>query len=109
MARASAADAALTAQAILAVGSKAFAERGYADVSLDEVAASASVTRGAVYHHYGSKRGLFAAVASALQGDVASAVVAGAQNAGAGADAQLRAGSHAFLDAVTTGAAARVL
>lgn len=40
-----------------------YADRGHAQVSLDDVARAANVTRGAVYHHYGSRTGLFAAVA----------------------------------------------
>lgn len=35
------------------------ADTGYDHLSLEDVAAAASVTRGAVYHHFGSKKGLF--------------------------------------------------
>lgn len=86
-----------------------FAERGFAEVSLDDVAAAAGVTRGAVYHHYRSKSGLFGAVAAQLQAGVAEAVVAAAEEAGDLPGEQLRAGCHAFLDAITAGPAARIL
>ncbi|MFD2796083.1 TetR/AcrR family transcriptional regulator [Promicromonospora vindobonensis] len=109
MPRASAADAARTARKILASATDLLAARGFAQVSLDDVARVAGVTRGAVYHHYGSKAGLFRAVASRLQSDVAEAVVVAAQRAGADPRAQLRAGSHAFLDAITAAPAVRVL
>ncbi len=39
-----------------------FAEKGYANTAIEEVARSARVTRGALYHHFGSKRDLFVAV-----------------------------------------------
>ncbi|MFD7023397.1 TetR family transcriptional regulator [Promicromonospora sukumoe] len=114
MPRASAAAAAHTARQVLDSATGLFAARGFAAVSLDDVAQAAEVTRGAVYHHYGNKQGLFLAVAARLQAQVADAVVAAADGAGAdgaGEDAreQLRAGSHAFLDAITAGPALQVL
>lgn len=109
MARASAADAARTAQRILESANELFAARGFAEVSLDDVARAAGVTRGAVYHHYDNKTGLFTAVAARVQSDVAQAVVTAAAHAGAAPGDQLRAGSHAFLDAITRGAAVRIL
>lgn len=107
MPRASAADAAATARRILEVAGAHFAEHGYAAASVDEIARAAQVTRGAVYHHYTSKPLLFAAVASAQQGLVADAIMSA--TADSAPDAALRDGSHAFLDAITRGAAARVL
>lgn len=109
MPRASAADAAKTARSILEAATGLFAAHGFAGVSLDDVAREAGVTRGAVYHHYRNKAGLFREVAAVLQSDVADAVVRAAEEAGVGPVDQLRAGSHAFLDAVTAGAAARIL
>lgn len=109
MPRSSAADAAATARRILSAATGAFAAHGFADASVDDIARSADVTRGAVYHHFGSKRGLFDAVAAALQSDVAAAVVGAADAAGEDPRAQLIAGSHAFVDAITEGEAARVL
>lgn len=109
MPRASAAAAAQTAQQVLEVATDLFASRGYAAVSLDDVARDAGVTRGAIYHHYGSKAGLFGAVTAGCQSGIAEAVVEAAGKAGADPAAQLRAGSHAFLDAITTGATVRIL
>lgn len=109
MPRASAADAELTAQRILQAATRLFGDRGFPDVSLEGIAQEAAVTRGAVYHHYGSKSGLFGAVAASLQAQVSEAVVATADAAGAAPLDQLRAGSHAFLDAITAGHSARVL
>lgn len=109
MPRASAADAAQTARTILASATDLLAARGFAAVSLDDVAGAAGVTRGAVYHHYQNKAGLFRAVAARLQSEVADAVVAAAEGAGVDPHAQLRAGCHAFLDAITAAPAVRVL
>lgn len=107
MARASAADAAETARRILEVATTHFAEHGYAAASVDELATAAGVTRGAVYHHYTSKPQLFAAVAAAQQELVTEAIVDATRDSDP--DAALRDGSHAFLEAITQGAAARVL
>lgn len=107
MPRASAADAAETARRILDIATAHFAAHGYAAASVDELAGAAGVTRGAVYHHYTSKPGLFAAVAAAQQQTVTEAIVAA--TADSAPDTALHDGSHAFLDAITAGAAARVL
>lgn len=107
MPRATAAEAAATAERVLASAAARFARHGFAATSVDDVAADAAVTRGAVYHHYASKPGLFTAVVQRMQQEVAEAVVAAAGDASP-AEA-LRRGSHAFLDAITTGGHARVL
>ena len=109
MPRASAADAARTAQRVRQCAERLFSTAGYAAASLDDVAQEAGVTRGAVYHHYRSKKGLFQAVAAGLHEEVAAAVERAAEQAGDDPRIQLRAGSHAFLDAITSARAARVL
>lgn len=107
MPRASAAEAAETARRILDVATTHFAEHGFAAASVEDIARSAGVTRGAVYHHYASKTGLFSAVAAAQQRSVAESIVAATERSEP-AEA-LRDGSHAFLDAITRGAVARIL
>lgn len=47
---------------LIAAGRKAFAEQGYAAASMDELTASVGLTRGALYHNFGDKKGLLAAV-----------------------------------------------
>jgi AcrR family transcriptional regulator len=47
---------------LIAAGRKAFAEKGYADASMDDFTAEAGLTRGALYHHFGDKKGLLQAV-----------------------------------------------
>lgn len=46
-----------------------FTETGYAGTSLDEIVARARVTKGALYHHFGSKLALFEAVFEQVQLD----------------------------------------
>jgi AcrR family transcriptional regulator len=51
-----------TRAALMAAGRRLFAERGYDNVSSEDIVAAAGVTRGALYHHFEGKRGLFASV-----------------------------------------------
>ena len=97
-----------TAAAVLAAGRALFAERGYAAVGLEQVAAAAGVTRGAVYHHYGSKAGLFAAVHEAVQASVAAAIDAATRGL-ADPWAGLEAGCRAFLVASVADGSRRIV
>ena len=45
------------------LASRAFARRGFGDVSMDEIAAAVGVTKPMLYSYFGSKEGLFAACA----------------------------------------------
>ncbi|MCP3741960.1 TetR/AcrR family transcriptional regulator [Rossellomorea sp. BNER] len=56
------------------VARKHFTEHGYAATVLDEIVKEAKLTRGAVYHHFGSKKGLFLAVLESVQREVAEKV-----------------------------------
>src|SRR3954470_23366273 len=47
---------------LIAAARELFARQGYAATSLDEIAAAANVTKGAVYHHFAGKRDIFRAV-----------------------------------------------
>jgi AcrR family transcriptional regulator len=51
-----------TYEALLDSAAACFFESGYAATSLDAVAKRARVTKGAIYHHFASKRDLFMAV-----------------------------------------------
>jgi AcrR family transcriptional regulator len=52
-----------------------FAARGFSAVSAEELVARASVTRGALYHHYGGKEGLFEHVVETTMRDLHSRLV----------------------------------
>jgi AcrR family transcriptional regulator len=57
---------------LISAARKAFAEKGYARASMDELTAEAGLTRGALYHNFGDKRGLLAAVVDQLDGEMAA-------------------------------------
>ncbi|WP_216587503.1 TetR/AcrR family transcriptional regulator [Streptomyces brasiliscabiei] len=99
---------AATRRALLAEGRRRFADDGYHAVVLADVARAAGVTKGAAYHHFGSKAGLFRAVVAETQGEIGERV---AQAAGRHDDPweQLRAGCRAFLAAGSDPAVRRVL
>lgn len=106
MARATKAEAEATAARVLATARELFVARGYADVGLEEVAAAAGVTRGAVYHHYRSKQALFEAVLAEVQREVAEAIAAAATG---DAREQLERGCRAFLAAAVAPEVRRIL
>ncbi|WP_043338325.1 TetR/AcrR family transcriptional regulator [Belnapia moabensis] len=49
---------------------RAFAEQGYAAASMDELTAAAGLTRGALYHNFGDKKGLLRAVIEQLDAEM---------------------------------------
>ena len=48
----------------------AFAQHGYAQAAMDELTAQAGLTRGALYHHFGGKPGLLAAVVAQMDAEM---------------------------------------
>jgi len=52
-----------TAEKILLVASKMFAEKGFANVSVRDICRETGTTPPVIYYHFGSKKGLFEAVA----------------------------------------------
>lgn len=75
-----------------------FASEGYANTATEEIVRRAGVTRGALYHHFGSKEGLFLAVLEDVQRDIAVRVAEAAATCSDPWE-QLRAGCHDFLRA----------
>lgn len=68
---------------LIAAARKAFAEKGYSAASMDDLTAAVGLTRGALYHNFGDKRGLLAAVVNQIDSEMAmraKAVGAGAQD-----------------------------
>ncbi|MGL5434375.1 MAG: TetR/AcrR family transcriptional regulator [Lachnospiraceae bacterium] len=63
-----------TISALLKVARKHFTQQGYYDVSLEKIAEEANVTRGAVYHHFKNKKGLFLGVVDLAQKDVSTQI-----------------------------------
>jgi AcrR family transcriptional regulator len=59
---------------ILRVAEGLFSRRGYRNVTVRDIAAAAHVTHPLIYHYFGSKRGLFAAVLAKNQGAMRAVV-----------------------------------
>jgi AcrR family transcriptional regulator len=74
--------------------------RGHAGVTMEEVCNASNVTRGALYHHFPGKNGLFLAVCEQVAADVTIRVLAAALGQ-SDAWSRLQAGCHAFLSAST--------
>ena len=83
---------------LVAVAGELFAERGFGDTSIEDIVRRAGVTRGALYHHFDSKRDIFLAVYDAAEQRMIEGV-ANVSLAAPDAWTRLRAGCHAFLDA----------
>ena len=86
-----------TRRAVLAAARSSFGRKGYTQTSIDEIAAAARVTKGAVYHHFAGKKALFRAVYSEVEAE-AQARTAGAVDPGGSPIDQIVAGVNAYLD-----------
>jgi AcrR family transcriptional regulator len=88
-----------TRAALVAAGRLLFGRDGYAATSVDDLAAEAGVTIGALYHHFPTKTALFETVFEQLHMELLDA---GARAAAKGRDPidQLARAFEAFLDAV---------
>lgn len=86
-----------TRRAVLASARSLFGSQGYAQTSLDEIAAAARVTKGAVYHHFASKKALFRAVYAEVEAEAQEHTLAATDPKGSPVD-QLVAGVNAYLD-----------
>lgn len=85
-----------TRSAILAAAQHRFGTLGYQHVTVDDIAADASVAKGAIYHHFSTKADLFEAVLQA----VASQILADVQAASTQQSdilAAIFAGNRAFF------------
>ena len=51
---------------------RAFAAKGFAAASMDELTAEAGLTRGALYHNFGDKKGLLQAVVDQIDAEMAA-------------------------------------
>ncbi|MGY6547849.1 MAG: TetR/AcrR family transcriptional regulator [Roseinatronobacter sp.] len=67
-----------TTARLVAEARRAFAMRGYAEVSAAELCAAAGFTRGALYHHFGGKEGLLEAVLAQIDSEVGARLDAAA-------------------------------
>jgi TetR/AcrR family acrAB operon transcriptional repressor len=108
MARRTAEDAARTRDAIIDAALAVFAERGFAASQLEDIARRASVTRGALYHHFSDKAELYLAVLRERWESVMAPLLGELQGSGE-PELRLRAFVKAFLAAMDTNPQARAL
>ncbi|HEY7597715.1 MAG TPA: TetR/AcrR family transcriptional regulator [Actinophytocola sp.] len=83
---------------LVAAARELFAARGYQAVPADEIVRAAGVTRGALYHHYADKQGLFRAVVEDLEREITADVDA-AFSAAPDPAGGMAAALEVFLDA----------
>jgi len=86
-----------TREALIDAATDLFVERGFSGTALADVAASAQVTRGAVYHHFTDKRALFEAVLERFELQAVARIREGASTGTDPWDAAMR-GLAAFLE-----------
>ena len=98
----------VTRRALLSQARRLFTQKGYADVSTDEVVRRAKVTKGALYHHFANKLELYRAVVDDMEDDVVAKIEAAAATHSKPAE-RLRAACDAYLDACLDVNLARVL
>lgn len=97
-----------TRRALVAAARVLFATGGYAATSTPDIVRQASVSRGALYHHFVDKTDLFRAVVDAEQAAVARAIDAASLDADDPV-AAIRLGGEAFLDAMHDPGRRRIL
>ena len=85
-----------------------FVEKGYAETATPEIAATAGVTRGALYHHFEDKKALFHAVVEHEARKLAEEIGTAAAPASDPKSAIL-AGTRAYFDAMTAPGRTRLL
>ena len=87
-----------TRDAIVLAARKLFTSKGYDASAIDEVAAAARVTSGALYHHFGNKREIMRAVFEALEAELKARISAAAGGTKSAAEA-MRLTLRALFDA----------
>ena len=95
-----------TRQQVIETASRLFAAQGYEAVSIEAVLTGCGVSRGALYHHFSSKKALFLAVLEREEARICTAVTSAAQAATSVADG-LRKGCITWLTLAAQDAAVR--
>jgi AcrR family transcriptional regulator len=86
-----------TRSRLIATARRLFAEKGFAATSTEEILSEASVSRGALYHHFPSKTDLFQATWETVESDLTAKVMNAAASA-SDPKRMLERGCEEFLD-----------
>ena len=97
-----------TQAALIAAARALFVRKGYADTGTPEIVAAAQLTRGALYHHFADKAGLFGAVARQAADEVVAEIDRGSAAAGTPLQALID-GAEAYFAAMARDGRARLL
>lgn len=92
---------------LLALGAQAFADRTYDEVSIDDIARAAGISKGLLYHYFPTKRDLYLAGLRATAAELIAATTAAASPTLPPLE-RMRAGLDAYLDHVSRQARAFV-
>jgi AcrR family transcriptional regulator len=97
-----------TRTAIVKAARRIFGERGFAAATIDDIAASAHVAKGAVYHHFSTKETLFEAVFELVSLELVSELdrIARAENDPLTA---MAAGTQGYFAACSKGATGQII
>lgn len=100
--------AAQTRAAVLDAAQKLFVEKGFDVTSVEDIAALANASKGAVYHHFGDKREIFAEVLRASEVAVMQAAIEASSTSGPLWE-NFEATSRAYIQTYVADDAARAL
>lgn len=95
--------------ALVKAARKLFAARGYASVSVEEIAAAAGLTKGAIYHQFNDKKDVFRAACEAVLRDLVGAIVGGVADRAHHSLDEIVTGGELLFDAYESGEARRLL
>ena len=82
---------------ILEAARRLFIEKHYADVTIAEIATTASVSKGALYHHFSSKEDVYITMMYHYLEEVQAATVASVENSSGTCRERLRRSTLSFL------------
>jgi len=86
---------------LLALGVQAFSERTYDDVSIDDIAKAAGISKGLLYHYFPTKRDLYLAGLRATAAELIASTTAATSDMAMPPLERMRAGLDAYLDHVS--------
>jgi len=81
---------------MLEMAGRVFAQHGFHDASMDEIAEAAGISKPMLYSYFGSKEGLYFAYVNQSYRELITGIDQAVAGAGPSPEAQLRAGTHAY-------------